>query len=224
MDINEPIDDATVVAAAPPGRRRLWPAVVATGALAVATFGLASLTGVGATAFTASPVAQSSPLAVADEVVAAAPAAPAAPAAVAAPAVADEAAAPASSGGAHAATTAGSESEDCASAEMADAFMAHVEGGHLSLTPGQQVADILAFDTWVQTHTVWFDNVLTPLLEGDETGQEMLAAFFAHVDGGHLQLTPSQQVADILEFDTWVQTHTVWIETVLAPALAQITC
>lgn len=113
---------------------------------------------------------------------------------------------------------------DCTSAEVKDAFLGHIQGGHLQQTPGQQVTDILALDQWVKTHTVWIDSFLTPLLEGDSVGKEMLTRFWAHVDGGHLQLTPSEQVADILETDKWVKTHTVWVSSVLEPLLDQATC
>lgn len=113
---------------------------------------------------------------------------------------------------------------DCTSSAVADAFLAHIKGAHLETSPLQQVQEILAFDQWVLTHTVWIESFLTPLLEGDKVGKEMVTRLWAHIDGAHLQLSPSEQVADILATDQWVKTHTVWISSVLEPALEQATC
>lgn len=113
---------------------------------------------------------------------------------------------------------------DCTSSAVADAFLAHVKGAHLERSLTGQVEDLLALDQWVLTHTVWIESFLTPALDGDAAGKELLTRLWAHIDGAHLQVSPLDQVADILAFDQWVKTHTVWISSVLEPLLEQATC
>ncbi|MGW7531011.1 cupredoxin domain-containing protein [Amycolatopsis sp. NPDC054798] len=43
-------------------------------------------------------------------------------------------------------------------------IIAHIKSAHLEESPGQQVTDLLALDQYIKTHTVWLENVLTPLL------------------------------------------------------------
>ncbi|WP_410655391.1 plastocyanin/azurin family copper-binding protein [Amycolatopsis sp. lyj-112] len=47
----------------------------------------------------------------------------------------------------------------------------------------------------------------------------MLQPIVDHVKAAHLQTSPGQQVQDILNLDQYIKTHTVWLETVLAPVL-----
>jgi amicyanin len=117
-----------------------------------------------------------------------------------------------------------SEPGDCTSSAVADAFLGHIKGAHLETSPAQQVAEILEFDQWILTHTVWIESWLSALLESDATGKEMISKIWAHFDGAHLQVSPMDQVADILAFDQWVKSHTVWISSVLEPLIEQSTC
>ncbi|WP_409181721.1 plastocyanin/azurin family copper-binding protein [Amycolatopsis sp. VS8301801F10] len=43
-------------------------------------------------------------------------------------------------------------------------IIAHIKSAHLEESPGQQVTDLLNLDQYIKTHTVWLENVLTPLL------------------------------------------------------------
>ncbi|RSM63610.1 copper-binding protein [Amycolatopsis sp. WAC 01376] len=47
----------------------------------------------------------------------------------------------------------------------------------------------------------------------------ILQPIIDHVKAAHLQTSPGQQVQDILNLDQYIKTHTVWLETVLAPVL-----
>ncbi|WP_020672206.1 cupredoxin domain-containing protein [Amycolatopsis nigrescens] len=40
----------------------------------------------------------------------------------------------------------------------------HIKSAHLEVSLGQQVQDILNLDQYIKTHTVWLENVLTPLI------------------------------------------------------------
>jgi len=114
----------------------------------------------------------------------------------------------------------------CVSKEMLSAFWAHIEGAHLEESPGQQVSDLLNLDSWVKLHTVWIDTVLKPLFNGQaqQVGADTLSAFWAHVEAAHLDESLGQQVSDLLNVDSWVKLHTVWLDTVLKPSVAQLTC
>lgn len=116
--------------------------------------------------------------------------------------------------------------EGCVKAEVLDAFMAHVESAHLERSLFNQVNDALAVDQYVLTHTVWLESVLKPVYDGtaDQVVMDTLAPVIAHIEAAHLERSPLEQVSDILAVDQYVLTHTVWLETVLAPAAEQLTC
>jgi amicyanin len=48
-----------------------------------------------------------------------------------------------------------------------DVFLQHVYAAHLETSPTQQVADALALDQYIKTHTVMIENMVKPLLGGD---------------------------------------------------------
>jgi len=102
----------------------------------------------------------------------------------------------------------------------------HVKAAHLQTSPGQQVQDILNLDQYIKTHTVWLETVLAPLLDGsaDKVVADTLAPIVAHLKSAHLETSPGQQVADLLNLDQYIKTHTVWLETVLTPLLDQASC
>lgn len=114
----------------------------------------------------------------------------------------------------------------CVSKQALDAFMAHVKAAHLERSLFQQITDILAIDQYVLTHTVWLESVLQPVFDGtaDQAVRDTLAPVMAHIKTAHLERSPLQQVTDILAVDQYVLTHTVWLETVLAPLAGQLTC
>lgn len=115
---------------------------------------------------------------------------------------------------------------DCVKAEVLDSLMAHVESAHLERSLFDQVNDALAVDQYVLTHTVWLESVLKPVYDGtaDQVIKDTLAPVIAHIEAAHLERSPLEQVTDILAVDQYVLTHTVWLETVLAPAAEQLTC
>lgn len=112
----------------------------------------------------------------------------------------------------------------CTSAAFADAFLGHIRASHLQQSPSQQVAAILDFDAWILHHTLWIDGFLTPLLASDATGKEMISVIWTHFDAHHLQESPGAQAGHILELDSWLESHTEWISTVLTPTVQQATC
>jgi len=106
---------------------------------------------------------------------------------------------------------------------VADPFIMHVQHGHLGESPAQQVGDILNTSQYVQTHTVLVENMTNPLWLLIPAVTEGVQAFVTHVYHGHLSESPSQQAADILDPDQYVQTHTVLIENMTSPAAAVVT-
>ena len=49
--------------------------------------------------------------------------------------------------------------------------------------------------------------------------KDVLQPIWAHIQSAHLETSPGQQVADALNIDQYVKTHTVWLEQVLAPLM-----
>lgn len=58
----------------------------------------------------------------------------------------------------------------------------------------------------------------TPAGGGSCVPKSVLQPIIDHVKSAHLETSPGQQVQDILDLDQYIKTHTVWLETVLAPA------
>ncbi|MDT7803421.1 MAG: hypothetical protein QOI78_6854, partial [Actinomycetota bacterium] len=52
---------------------------------------------------------------------------------------------------------------------------------------------------------------------GDCVPQGVLQPIIDHIKAAHLETSPGQQVQDILNLDQYIKTHTVWLESVLAP-------
>jgi len=102
----------------------------------------------------------------------------------------------------------------------------HIKAAHLETSPGQQVQDILNLDQYIKTHTVWLETVLAPAFDGsaDKVVTDTLAPILAHIKSAHLETSLGQQVTDLLNFDQYIKTHTVWLETVLTPLLTQASC
>jgi len=102
----------------------------------------------------------------------------------------------------------------------------HIKAAHLETSPGQQVQDILNLDQYIKTHTVWLESVLAPAFDGSgsKVVTDTLAPILAHIKSAHLETSLGQQVTDLLNFDQYIKTHTVWLETVLTPLLTQASC
>ena len=114
----------------------------------------------------------------------------------------------------------------CSSKEVLQPIFDHIKSAHLETSPGQQVSDLLNFDQYIKTHTVWLEQVLSPVFNGDadQTVKDTLAPIWQHIQTAHLQTSPGQQVSDLLNLDQYVKTHTVWLEQVLTPLMTQLTC
>ena len=52
---------------------------------------------------------------------------------------------------------------------------------------------------------------------GDCVPKGVLQPIIDHIKAAHLETSPGQQVQDILNLDQYIKTHTVWLESVLAP-------
>lgn len=59
----------------------------------------------------------------------------------------------------------------------------------------------------------------TPAGGGSCVPKAVLQPIIDHIKAAHLETSPGQQVQDILNLDQYVKTHTVWLETVLAPVM-----
>jgi plastocyanin len=57
----------------------------------------------------------------------------------------------------------------------------------------------------------------TPAGGGSCVPKGVLQPIIDHVKAAHLETSPGQQVQDILNLDQYIKTHTVWLESVLAP-------
>jgi plastocyanin len=108
----------------------------------------------------------------------------------------------------------------CEVSTAMQAFVNHLNSGHLSESPEQQVQDLANFDQYVKTHTVLIENMLAPMTTGGGLSNLLtspLQTFFAHVNSGHLSESPEQQVKDLTDFNQYVKTHTVLIENMIKP-------
>ena len=103
-----------------------------------------------------------------------------------------------------------------------DPFWVHLQKGHLESSPAQQVSDILNLDQYVKTHTVLVETMLSPLMGLANNTSDVLSPFWVHLQKGHLESSPAQQVSDILSIDQYVKTHTVLVENMLAPLLGVV--
>ena len=73
-----------------------------------------------------------------------------------------------------------------------------------------------ATPTTAPTHTM--PAPTTPAGGGSCVPKAVLQPIIDHIKSAHLETSPGQQVQDILNLDQYIKTHTVWLETVLAPA------
>ena len=106
---------------------------------------------------------------------------------------------------------------------MADPFVAHFEHAHLDESPAQQVADATNTDMYVRTHTVLFANMLMPGVTLAQASLQGVDPFVTHFNHAHLEESPAQQAADLLDVDRYVRTHTALIGDMTNPALSTAT-
>ncbi|MDQ0601244.1 plastocyanin [Streptomyces canus] len=103
-------------------------------------------------------------------------------------------------------------------------ILQHLNAAHLERSPGQQVQDALALDSYIKTHTVWIESILTPLTSGGgAVADDTLSVLLDHINKAHLEESLGQQVTDLLNPDSYVKMHTVWAEHLLAPTESYVT-
>lgn len=108
-------------------------------------------------------------------------------------------------------------------AAIAGPFWAHFEAAHLETSPGQQAADAADVDRYVLTHTVLVEHMLAPVVELVLALTEAPDPFIAHVDAAHLETSVGHQIAEVLQVDQYVRTHSVLVEQMLDPAASAVT-
>ncbi|WP_327717490.1 cupredoxin family copper-binding protein [Streptomyces sp. NBC_00490] len=115
--------------------------------------------------------------------------------------------------------------EQCASVQdVLLPILQHLNAAHLERSPGQQVQDALALDSYIKTHTVWIESILTPLTSGGgAVADDTLSVLLDHINKAHLEESLGQQVTDLLNLDSYVKMHTVWAEHLLAPTESYVT-
>ncbi|GGT93698.1 cupredoxin domain-containing protein [Streptomyces coeruleorubidus] len=97
-------------------------------------------------------------------------------------------------------------------------ILQHLYVAHLERSPGEQVQDALALDSYIKMHTVWVESILKPAVEGGGTVlDDTLSALLNHVNKAHLEESLGQQVTDLLNPDSYVKMHTVWAGQMLTP-------
>lgn len=97
-------------------------------------------------------------------------------------------------------------------------ILQHLYAAHLEESPGQQVQDALALDSYIKMHTVWIESILKPAVnDGGTVLDSTLSVLLAHINSAHLEESLGQQVADLLNPDAYVKMHTVWAEHLLTP-------
>jgi plastocyanin len=97
-------------------------------------------------------------------------------------------------------------------------ILQHLYAAHLEESPGQQVQDALALDSYIKMHTVWIESILKPAVnDGGTVLDSTLSVLLAHINSAHLEESLGQQVTDLLNPDAYVKMHTVWAEHLLTP-------
>ncbi|GHB85304.1 plastocyanin [Streptomyces umbrinus] len=115
--------------------------------------------------------------------------------------------------------------EQCASVQdVLLPILQHLNAAHLERSPGEQVQDALALDSYIKMHTVWVESILTPATEGGgAVVDDTLGVLLQHVNSAHLEESLGQQITDLLNVDSYVKMHTVWAEHLLAPTTGYLT-
>ena len=106
---------------------------------------------------------------------------------------------------------------------MLNPFVVHFDKAHLETSPGDQANQALDIDQYVKTHTVLLEQMLAPVVNVALELSDALGPFMVHLDKAHLETSPGEQVAQLLDADQYVKTHTVLVEDMLAPAMGALT-
>ncbi|MFI8069953.1 MULTISPECIES: plastocyanin/azurin family copper-binding protein [unclassified Streptomyces] len=97
-------------------------------------------------------------------------------------------------------------------------ILQHLYAAHLEESPGQQVQDALALDSYLKMHTVWIESILKPAVsDGGSVADDTLTVLLQHIYSAHLEESLGQQVTDLLDTDSYVKMHTVWAGHMLKP-------
>lgn len=105
-------------------------------------------------------------------------------------------------------------------------FEQHFDAAHVQRSPAEQVQDASDASTYAKVHLALVQAMAQPsLAQGDRATtvlQQALAPFLAHLAAAHLEQSPAQQVAALLDPDTYTLSHTVLVEQMLAPVAAWV--
>ncbi|MDQ1046070.1 cupredoxin family copper-binding protein [Streptomyces sp. V4I2] len=109
--------------------------------------------------------------------------------------------------------------EQCASVQnVLMPILQHLYAAHLERSPGEQVQDALALDSYIKMHTVWIESILKPAIaDGGSVLDSTLSVLLNHINKAHLEESLGQQITDLLDVDSYVKMHTVWAGQLLAP-------
>lgn len=109
-------------------------------------------------------------------------------------------------------------SEECEVSTALQAFLTHVNAGHLGESPGEQVQDILNVDQYVGTHLALVKNMLAPASGGglSDALSTSLGSLLTHINSGHLGESPGQQVQDISDVNQYIATHLALVQKMLS--------
>jgi len=105
---------------------------------------------------------------------------------------------------------------------MLEPFVLHMDHAHLEEAPSQQAGDLADPDQYVHTHTVLMEQVMAPAVAAGMASLEGVQPFVTHFDHAHLEASPAQQAADLLDLDQYVKTHTVLLEDMTAPTTGSL--
>ncbi|MGW2387423.1 cupredoxin domain-containing protein [Streptomyces sp. NPDC001658] len=131
---------------------------------------------------------------------------------------------PTPSGGTGGGTGGGSDEQCTSMKNVLMPILQHLYSAHLEQSPGQQVKDALALDSYIKMHTVWIESILKPAVEGGGTvADSTLGTLLQHIYAAHLNESLGQQVTDLLNVDSYVKMHTVWAGQLLTPTTDFIT-
>ena len=103
---------------------------------------------------------------------------------------------------------------------MVNPFWDHFEAAHLETSVGQQVADAMNTDDYALAHLALIQAILEPLIDlvFDVDGTSPL---WTHLRAAHLESSPGQQIADLLNLDDYLLAHTVLVDDMLVSGSGQ---
>ncbi|POM24798.1 Amicyanin precursor [Actinomadura rubteroloni] len=103
--------------------------------------------------------------------------------------------------------------------EMLTIILQHIYTAHLQRSPSQQIADALALDQYIKTHTAWVQMILESGVGGVQEVLKGLQPLLQHLYVAHLQRSPAEQLSDALAVDSYLKSHTVLVQDILKPGL-----